>query len=67
MMRAPHPVERRMNWSIRQRVERIVGRLHIGHIARPQAELELRMLMLNDDTAARIVNRAPATINVSID
>lgn len=62
MMRAPNPTERRMNWAIRQRVERIVGRMHIGHINHAEAAQELRALMLNADTANRIINRAPASV-----
>jgi len=53
---------RRCNWLIRQRVERIVGLLHIGHIERADAQRRLRMLMLNDTTVARLVNRVPGTI-----
>ncbi|HQU90329.1 MAG TPA: hypothetical protein PK620_06475 [Denitromonas sp.] len=63
MMRAPYPAERRTNWLIRQRVERIVGRMHIGEIRPAQAAWELKQLMLNADTAVRILNRVPAGID----
>ncbi len=66
-MNTPQHNERRMNWPIRNKVEKIVGRLHIGDIDRVGAALALRDLMLNVETANRIINRVPASINFTRD
>ncbi len=56
-----------MNLAIRNKVEKIVGRLHIGDVDRVGAALALRDLMLNVETANRIINRVPASINFTRD
>jgi len=48
---------RRMNWEIRQHVDKIVGMLQRNSITRLEAERRLRDLMLNANTVARLVNR----------
>lgn len=57
------PERRTCNPQTRYRVKRLVGRLHVGDIDHAAAAIQMRDMLLNDETVARIINAVPHAID----